>query len=77
MYTHRPNTLDITLAASLASIIFLLVSLFLPFLTLKRSGIDSSISIMDAAWSLIFSDIALLGVFVMLLIVLILSLIHI
>lgn len=71
MYTYRPNTLDTTLAASLAGIIFLLVSLFLPFLTLKRSGIDSSISIMDAAWSLIFSDLPMLGVFVMLLIVLI------
>lgn len=71
MYTHRPNTVDKTLAASLASIIFLLVSLFLPFLTLKRSGVDSSISLMDAAWSLIFSEVALLGLFVLLLIVLI------
>ncbi len=69
MYSHRPNTVDKTLAASLASVILLLVSLFLPFLTLQRSGINSSISLIDAAWSLVFSDVALLGVFVLLLIV--------
>jgi len=71
MYTYRPNTLDKMLAASLASIIFLLSSLFLPFLTLKKSGVNSSISLMDAAWSLVFSEVALLGVFVLLLIVLV------
>jgi len=71
MYTYRPHTIDRALAATLASLIFLLASLFLPFLTLSRSGIDSSISLMDAAWSLVYSDIALLGVFVLLLIVLV------
>jgi len=69
MYTFRPRTVDRTLAATLASIILLLASLFMPFLTLSRSGIDSSITLLDAAWSLVFSDIALLGVFVLLLIV--------
>ncbi len=71
MYTYRPHTVDKALAATIASVIFLLSSLFMPFLTLSRSGVNSSISLLDAAWSLVFSEIALLGVFVMFLIVLI------
>jgi len=71
LYTFKPETVDVGLAAILTSLILLLASLFLPFLKLSRSGIDSGISLLDAAWSLVFSDIALLGVFVLLLIVLI------
>jgi len=71
MYSHRPDSLDSALAATLAGLIFFFSSLFLPFLTLSRSGIDSSISLLDTAWSLVFSPIALLGVFVLLLIVLV------
>jgi len=71
MYSQIPNSVDRALAATLAGLIFFFSSLFLPFLTLSRSGIDSSINLLDAAWSLVFSPIALLGVFVLLLIVLI------
>ncbi len=69
LYTHRPDSIDTALAASAASILFLLASLLTPFLTLSRAGINSSISLLDAAWALMFSTIPLLGVFVMLLIV--------
>jgi len=71
MYTYFPSTLDQTLAATICSIVLLVVGLFPPFLTLSRSGIKSSITLLDTAWSLVFSEIALLGVFVSLLIVLI------
>ena len=71
LYTYLPSSLDQTLAATIGSIVLLIAGLFPPFLTLSRSGINSSITLLDTAWSLIFSEIALLGVFVALLIVLI------
>jgi len=71
LYTHNPRSLDTALAATLAGLVFLMTSLYLPFLTLSRAGLDSSISLLDAAWSLVFSDIAMLGAFVLLLIVLV------
>lgn len=71
LYTNFPNTLDSTLAATIGSIVLLIAGLFPPFLTLSRSGIKSSITLLDTAWALVFSKIALLGVFVTLLIVLI------
>lgn len=70
LYTYFPDTLDQTLAATIGSIVLLIAGLFPPFLTLSRSGINSSITLLDTAWSLVFSEIALLGVFVTLLIVL-------
>lgn len=69
MYTYFPGTLDQTLAATICSIVLLIAGLFPPFLTLSRSGIKSSITLLDTAWSLVFSEIALLGVFVTLMIV--------
>lgn len=71
LYTYFPDTLNQTLAATICSIVLLITGLFPPFLTLSRSGIKSSITLLDTAWSLVFSEIALLGVFVMLLIVLV------
>lgn len=69
LYNYRPNSVDAALAVCIASILFLLASLFTPFLTLSRTGINASISILDAVWSLLFTDLPLLGVFVMALIV--------
>jgi paraquat-inducible protein A len=69
LYTNHPNTIDRSLAMSITSLVLLIASLSLPFLTLSRSGINSDISVLDAAWSLVFSEVALLGVFVTLLIV--------
>ena len=71
MYTFLPGSLDQTLAATIGSIVLLIAGLFPPFLSLSRSGINSNITLLDTAWALVFSEIALLGIFVTLLIILI------
>jgi len=59
--TRKPNTVDRTLATSLAGIVLLLLSLTLPFLSLSRAGIESRISVLDAVASLWASELFWLG----------------
>lgn len=59
--TRKPRTIGRTLAATLAGIVLLLLSLTLPFLSLSRAGIESRISILDAVRSLWTSDLFWLG----------------
>lgn len=59
--TCKPLSIDRTLAAVLAGIVLLLISLFLPFLSLSRSGIESTISVIDAVESLWTSQMRWLG----------------
>lgn len=59
--TRKIHTIDRTLAAALAGIVLLLLSLCLPFLSLSRSGIESNISVLDAVQSLWASDMLWLG----------------
>jgi len=61
LYTRKPFSVDRTLAASLAGVVFLLLSLSLPFLSLSTGGISSSISILDAVGALWLSDMRWLG----------------
>lgn len=61
LYTHKPHTVDRTLAASIAGILLLVVSLVLPFLSLSRAGFSSQISVLDAVWALWNSDMRWLG----------------
>ncbi len=62
LYTRKPFSVDRTLAASLAGIVFLVLSLSLPFLALTRGGISSSISVLDAVSALWNGDMRWLGV---------------
>ncbi len=71
LYTRKPFSIDRTLAASLAGIIFLILSLSLPFLSLSRSGVSSSISVLDAVLALWASDMQWLGLLSLALIALI------
>ncbi len=71
LYTRKPFSVDRTLAASLAGIIFLILSLCLPFLSLSRSGISSSMSVLDAVSALWASDMRWLGLLSLALIALI------
>ncbi len=61
MQTHKLHTVDRTLAASLAGVILLLVSLTLPFLSLTRSGLESHISVLDTVAALWRSDMRWMG----------------
>jgi len=70
METRKPYTVDRTLAASVAGVIFLLLSLFLPFLSLSRAGVASQISVLDAIEALWLSHFRWLGVVTLGLIVL-------
>ena len=70
MQTNKILSIDRTLAAVLASIILLLVSLCLPFLSLSRAGVNSTISVLDAVASLWTSDMLWLGLMTLALIVL-------
>jgi len=67
--TRKIHTVDRTLAAALAGIVLLLLSLCLPFLSLSRSGIESNISVLDAVESLWSSDMMWLGILTLALIV--------
>lgn len=62
LYSRKPFSIDRTLAAALAGVVFLLLSLALPFLSLSRGGISSSISVLDAVGALWLSDMQWLGV---------------
>lgn len=61
LYSRKPFSIDRTLAAALAGVVFLLLSLSLPFLSLSRGGISSSISVLDAVGALWMSDMQWLG----------------
>lgn len=62
LYSRKPFSVDRTLAAALAGIVFLLLSLSLPFLSLSRGGLSSSISVLDAVGALWLSDMRWLGI---------------
>lgn len=70
MQTSKPNTVDRSLAAVLASIVLLVVSLCLPFLSLSRAGISSNISVLDAVSALWFSQMRWLALLTLAFIVL-------
>ena len=61
LQTCKPLSIDRSLAAVLAGLVLLLISLCLPFLSLSRSGIESTISVLDAVVSLWDSDMRWLG----------------
>jgi len=61
LFTHKPHTIDRSLAASIAGIVLLTISLSLPFLSLSRSGFSSNISVLDAVYALWESDMRWLG----------------
>jgi len=67
--TARADTLDRSLAASIACLILLVMSVALPFLSLSRAGIGSQISVLDAFGALWASDFRWLGVLTLALIV--------
>lgn len=62
IYTHKRYSVDRGLAACVAGIVLLLVSLTVPFLSLSRSSIESSISLLDAVAALWSNDMRALGV---------------
>jgi len=62
LQTCKPLSVDRTLAAVIAGIVLLVISLFLPFLSLSRAGISSSISVIDAVESLWMSNMSWLGI---------------
>jgi len=62
VFANKAHSIDRALAASLAGIVLLLVSLWLPFLALSRSGFESQISVLDAVSALWFSDMRWLSV---------------
>jgi len=70
MATRKPNTVDRALAACLAGLVLLALSLSLPFLALSRSGIESRISVLDAIATLWASELRWLGLLTLFLIVL-------
>jgi len=61
LYTRKPFSVDRTLAASIAGIILLLLSLTLPFLGLSRGNVESTISVLDAVGALWQSNMKWLG----------------
>lgn len=68
--TCKPFTIDRTLAACLAGVVFLIISLCTPFLALSRAGVESSISVLDAVAALWDSEMRWLGLLTLGLIVL-------
>lgn len=68
--TRKSHTVDRSLAAVLAAIVLLLLSLGLPFLSLTRAGVSSHISVLDAVESLWQSDMRWLGLMTLAFIVL-------
>lgn len=68
--TRKPYTVDRTLAACLAGIVFLCVSLCTPFLSLSRAGIESRITVLDAVEALWHSQMRWLGLLTLALIAL-------
>lgn len=62
LYSRKPFSIDRTLAASIAGIVLLILSLSLPFLGLSRGSVESSISVIDAVRALWQSDMRWLGV---------------
>lgn len=68
--TNKPYTVDRTLAACLAGVVFLLVSLSTPFLSLSRAGIESRITVLDAVEALWNSQMRWLGLLTLALIAL-------
>lgn len=69
--TRKRFTIDRTLASSLAALLLLLVSLCTPFLSLSRSGLHSSMTVINAAEALWNSQMRWLGCLTLVLIVLV------
>lgn len=59
--SRKPHSIDRSLAAVLAGIVLLLLSLTQPFLSLSRSGIESTISVVDAVVALWMNEMQWLG----------------
>lgn len=59
--SRKLHSIDRTLAVVLAGIVLLLVSLTQPFLSLSRSGIESTISVVDAVIALWMNQMQWLG----------------
>lgn len=70
LQTCKPLSIDRSLAAVLAGILLLIISLCLPFLSLSRSGIESTMSVLNAVESLWGSDMRGLGLLTLAFIVL-------
>ena len=68
--TRKPHSVERTLAAVLAALVLLALSLSLPFLSLSRAGVESRISVLDAVGSLWASDLRWLGLLTLAMIVL-------
>ena len=68
--TRKPFTVDRTLAACVAGLVFLIISLCTPFLSLKRVGFESHITVLDAVQALWNSQMRWLGLLTLALIVL-------
>lgn len=68
--TRKPHTVDRTLAVTLAAVVLLILSLFTPFMSLSRAGIESSISVLDSVLALWDSQMRWLGLLTLALIVL-------
>lgn len=62
LYTRKPFSVDRTLAASIAALIFLLLSFCLPFLSLTNGGLSASMSVLDSVTALWFSEMRWLGI---------------
>jgi len=62
LQTRKAFTVDRALAASLAGIVLLILSLCLPFLSLSRAGIESRMSVLDAVQALWFGNMQELGI---------------
>jgi len=61
LQARKPHTVDRSLAVVFACIALLIISLCLPFMSLSRSGIESTISVLDAVGALWMSDMRWLG----------------
>lgn len=68
--TRKPYTIDRTLAACIAGVVFLILSLCTPFLSLSRAGVESSITVLDAVTALWNSQMRWLGLLTLALIAL-------
>jgi len=70
LQSARVDTVDRSLAACLAGLLLLGMAVTLPFLSLSRSGIGSSISVLDSFTALWHGDFHWLGILTLTLIVL-------
>lgn len=68
--TNKPHSIDRSLAATLAGLVLLSLSLFTPFMSLSRAGIVSGITVLDTVVALWDSQMRWLGLLTLSLIIL-------